>query len=176
MKISYPHLTNHFNAEYFGFTLKGDRKSYSNRPSIYVLLHNDNNKVASIDYKEEVGRMYPLPGGGVHDGEEWEKGLIREVKEETGCTIKDIKPIGSFDSCGHSTMRCFQSIVCTAKLQRKPEKPEPAEDYEQGSELVWITMEELVKKLEELSGPIDRKKDDRSLFTLEILKKYLINL
>jgi len=170
MKIYYPYLINHFNAEYFGFTLKGDRKIYSNRPSIYVLLYNNDDNIASIRYREEVGRMYPLPGGGVNEGEGWEKGLMREVKEEIGCTIKDIKPIGSFDSCDNLTMRCFQSIICIAKLQREPENQESVEDYEQGSKLVWITKEELVKKLEELAGPVDSIKDDRSLFTLEILK------
>ena len=32
--------------------------------------------------------IYTLPGGGIEDGEEIESGIIREIKEETGCTIK----------------------------------------------------------------------------------------
>ena len=171
MKITYPYLANHINPEDLGFILKADKESYSNRPSIYVLLFNDEGKIASIKYRKEIGPMYSLPGGGVADGEDWEEGLIREIKEEIGCDIKDIKPIGSFDSYNNSTLKCFQSIVCTAKLQGQPHLSQPAEDYERGSKLVWITMEELIKKLEDLAGPVDSIRDDRSCFTLEILKK-----
>lgn len=176
MKISYPHSTEHFNAEDFGFALSGDKKNYSNRRSIYVLLFNDENKIASIKYRKEVGHMYPLPGGGVNEGEEWEEGLIREVKEEIGCIIKDIKPVGSFDSYDNRTMRCFQSIICTASLVGEPGIPTSKEDYEQGSELVWTTNEEMINALEELAAPVDNSKNDRSRFTLKILKNVLINL
>ncbi|GEM_PF-2412546 len=170
MKISYPYLPNHFNAEDFGYVLKGDIKDYSVRPSIYVLLFNDEGKIASIKYREEVGRMYPLPGGGVDDGETWEGALMREVKEETGCVIKDILPIGSFGSYTYSNMTYFQSIICTAKLNGLPSSPKPVEDYEQGMKLLWITKEELIRKLEEIIGPVDTLKDYRSLMTLEIIK------
>lgn len=175
MKITYPFSANHFEAEDFGFILKDDKESYSSRPSIYVLLFNDDKKVASINFQEDIGRIYPLPGGGVNEGEIWEEGLIREVKEEIGCTIQDIKPIGSFGSYDNSTMKCFQSILCTARLHGEPQIPQSTEDYEQGSKLVWITMEELIKKLEELANPTDNLKDDRSHFTLKILKNTSIN-
>ncbi len=110
-----------------------------------------------------------MPSGGINEGEEWEEGLIREAREEIGCAIKDIKPVGSFGSYDNSTMKYFQSIICTAKLHGEPENPESAEDYERGPELVWITREELVKNLEELAGPAGTVKDDRSFFTLEVL-------
>jgi ADP-ribose pyrophosphatase YjhB (NUDIX family) len=172
MKISYPFLENHINPEDLGFSVNADKENYSKRPSIYVLLSNDDGNIASIKYREEIGPMYPLPGGGVDEDEEWEQGLMREIKEEIGCDIKGIKPIGSFGSYDDKMMRCFQSIVCTAKLDGQPQPPKPTEDYEQGSELIWITMSELIKRLEDLAGPIDSMRDNRSCFTLEILKKY----
>ncbi|MFA7191801.1 MAG: NUDIX hydrolase [Candidatus Paceibacterota bacterium] len=158
MEISYPYPANHFEAEDFGF-----------------ILIDDKNNIASIKYRDEIGRMYPLPGGGVEDGEEWIDGLIREAKEEVGCNITDIKPVGSFGSYDNPTMRCFKSIICTAKLQGEPVAPAPTEDYEQGSELVWKTADELIKKIEDLADPEDSNRDDRSRFTLEILKKTLNN-
>ncbi len=173
MEISYPNSAKHFDAEDFGFILNGAKNNYSNRRSIYVLLFDDENKIASIKYREEIGHMYPLPGGGVNEEEEWTEGLMREVKEEIGCIIKDIKPIGSFASYDNSTMKCFQSIICIAKLHGKPGNPTSTEDYEQGSNLVWVTMEELIKILEGLAGPVYNPKDDRSFFTLEILKNTL---
>lgn len=173
MKISYPVIFNHVNPEDLGFKLKADKESYSNRPSIYVLLFNDEGKIASIRYREEIGPMYPLPGGGVGEDEEWSEGLIREIREEAGCDIIDVKPIGSFDSYDNKAMRCFQTMICTAKLDGQPQSAQPTEDYEQGMGLVWVTMPELVKKLEELANPVDITKDDRSFLTLEILKKVL---
>jgi ADP-ribose pyrophosphatase YjhB (NUDIX family) len=175
MKISYPCLANHLDAEDFGFILSSDKKNYSDRRSIYVLLFDDDNKIASIKYRKKIGHMYPLPGGGVNEEEGWIEGLMREVKEEIGCIIRDIKPIGSFASYDNLTMKCFQSIICVAKLHGEPGNPTSTEDYEQGSELVWITMEELLKTLEELAGPVYNSKDDRSFFTLEILKNTSIN-
>ena len=171
MKISYPYSTKHFDAEDFGFILNGDKKNYFNRRSIYVLLFDDENKIASIKYRREVGHIYPLPGGGVNEEEGWREGLMREVKEEVGCIIKDIKPVGSFASYDNSTMRCFQSIICIAKLHGEPGNPTSTEDYEQGSKLVWVTTKELVKTLEELAG----LKDDRSYFTLKILNNALVD-
>lgn len=169
MSISYPHPTNHLDAQDFGFTLHDSKENYSNRPSIYALLSNDEGKIASIKYREDIGRIYPLPGGGVNEGEDWEAGLMRELNEEIGCTITDIKPIGSFDSYDNVTMKCFQSIICTAKLSGELKDPESVEDYEQGAKLIWISREELIQKLEELAGPVDRMQDDRSFFTLKIL-------
>ena len=34
-----------------------------------------------------AGRRWNLPGGGLHDGEQPDAGLMREVREETGITL-----------------------------------------------------------------------------------------
>jgi 8-oxo-dGTP pyrophosphatase MutT (NUDIX family) len=170
MSISYPSPTNHFDANELDLVSKRDIASYTNRPSIYIVLFNDENLVATINYRADVGRIYPLPGGGVDAGESFEEGLVREVREEIGCEIKEVKQLGSFASYDDSTNRCFQSVICSAKLDGEIGIAKPAEDYEQGSKLVWITMEELLNKLESLAGPIDARKDDRSRSTLRILE------
>lgn len=175
MEISYPFSANHFEAEDFGFILIDDKKNYSIRRSIYAVIFDDKNNIASIKYRDEIGKMYPLPGGGVEDGEKWKDGLIREAKEEVGCNIKNINPIGSFGSCDNPTMRCFQSIICTAKLLGEPVAPSPTEEYEQGSKLVWVTADEMIKKIEDLANPVGSARDFRLSFTLEILKKTLNN-
>lgn len=173
MKISYPYSSNHYEAEDFGFKLIEKKENYKNRRSIYVILFDDMNRIATIKYRDEIGKMYPLPGGGVDDGEEWIDGLVREAKEEVGCNITDINPVGSFGSYDNPKLMSYLSIICTAKLQGEPVDPAPTEDYEQGSELVWVTSDELIKKIENLAGPVDSARDDRSRFTLEIIKHVL---
>lgn len=174
MDITYPHSINHFEVEDFGFVLTAKKEDYSKRPSIYALVFNDKGEIASIKYREETGRMYPLPGGGVDEGESLIQALVREVLEEVGCNIKNIKQVGSFGSYDNRSMRCFQSVICFADLDGEPQEPKPAEDYEQGAELVWITPAKLISKLEALAGPVDNTKDGRSRFTLEILKNTLL--
>ncbi len=38
-----------------------------------------------------------LPGGGVDAGESLEEGLRREMREETGCELADIRPVASYE-------------------------------------------------------------------------------
>ena len=40
---------------------------------------------------------YELPGGGIEENEDYENALIREIKEETGHTINNIKEVGIID-------------------------------------------------------------------------------
>lgn len=174
MSITYPHPTNHFEAEDLGTILVAPKSDYTKRPSIYVVLVNDEGLVATIQYRQDVGRIYPLPGGGVDKDEEgnyekWEDALVREVREEIGCEITDITQLGSFGSYDNSTLRCFNSVICSARYAGETSLSMKQEDYEQGSKLVWVTKEELRNKLESLAGPVDARKDDRSRMTVSIL-------
>ncbi len=43
-------------------------------------------------------KIWMFPGGGIKKGESPEKAFAREIKEETGLDIKDIKKIGTYAS------------------------------------------------------------------------------
>ena len=45
--------------------------------------------------KEKYYGQWNFPAGHIEDGENMLEGAIREVKEETGITVKDIKYLGS---------------------------------------------------------------------------------
>lgn len=51
-----------------------------------------NESVLLVEYVDESGLHYNLPGGGVQNGESISEALLREVKEETGIDI-DIGPL-----------------------------------------------------------------------------------
>jgi len=170
MKISYPHKDNHFDDLNYGFVLKKPKSSYSTRRSIYCLVFNTDGEVACVQFRKEIGTMYPFPGGGVNENESWEEGLIRELKEEVGCNVKDIQPLGSFDSYGNITGRWAQNIVCSARLDGTPGKNSPAEDYEQGSRLIWLSMDKALNIMRKMTDEPEKTRDCRSYFTLKILE------
>lgn len=64
------------------------------RPSSYALIV-DGSKIALI--KSKNGGRYFFPGGGVDLGETMEEALRREVKEETGLEVNQVKLIDCHD-------------------------------------------------------------------------------
>lgn len=50
---------------------------------------------------KQVGGPYAgawlLPGGGVDEGESLDAGLRREMREETGCELEDVKAVASYE-------------------------------------------------------------------------------
>lgn len=69
------------------------RGSYYIRPSARALIMKDN-KLAIIYSQKE--RFCKIPGGGIEMGEDPQKAMIREVKEESGLIVKEdsIKEFG----------------------------------------------------------------------------------
>lgn len=76
----------------------GEKKEgvvYARRPGAYAVFTEDG-KVAVVD----VAGKYFLPGGGVDEGESPEDALRRELKEELGWEINDVKELGNaLDHC-----------------------------------------------------------------------------
>ena len=57
----------------------------------YVLIANDNNQVLLL--QRERSKNWSLPGGRLDkEDKDWKQSLIREIKEETGLTIKNPQP------------------------------------------------------------------------------------
>ncbi len=77
------------------------------RPSVYGVIIQDNKVLLS---KQHDG--YDYPGGGINLGEKIEEALVREVKEETGLTVK----VGNLIACEDSFFRSskgnhFQGVM-----------------------------------------------------------------
>ena len=68
------------------------------RKTVRVILVNEKKEIALLHIlgKDKFGdrNHYETLGGGVKDNEDLITSLIREVKEEAGYTIKNIKPLG----------------------------------------------------------------------------------
>lgn len=71
------------------------------RKTVRAILVNDKKEIGLIHIlgKDKFGDRdhYETLGGGVNDNEDLITSLIREIKEEAGYTIKNIKPIGKIN-------------------------------------------------------------------------------
>lgn len=56
-----------------------------------IVLSPDNH--CAVMYAAKFG-IHTLPGGGVEEGETIDEALVREITEETGCTIESYEPLG----------------------------------------------------------------------------------
>lgn len=104
------------------------------------------NKVLVTKYKEgnlKTG-YYDIPGGKIEDGEEAKEAAIREVREETGVNIKNLKYSGNL--IVEYPNRIFDfDIFVTNEFEGQPI------DFE-ANEAFIIDIEELLKKEKVLSN------------------------
>jgi len=112
------------------------------------IIFDKNNNIALLHQLSED--WYGLPGGGVEDGEDFEQGLIRECKEEIGCTIEirsllgktiEIRKQDNFISENHGY------IVSIVGEKGNPDK----EDYTSYSAIVWVPLKEAIHLIESTS-------------------------
>lgn len=54
----------------------------------YAFMHRKN-----VRKRKDIQDYYTFPGGGLEEGETLEEGVIREIKEEFGITVKVIKKL-----------------------------------------------------------------------------------
>ncbi|OPA73789.1 NUDIX hydrolase [Paenibacillus selenitireducens] len=116
------------------------------RPTALVI---QDNRVLCIEYKDEAGVHYNLPGGGAEPGETLEDGVVREMLEETGAAVV-VGPIamvyeyaphqqsGDYDTDTHILNIIFD---CTLKENAVPKLPDKPDPYQ--SEVRWISVSEL---------------------------------
>jgi 8-oxo-dGTP diphosphatase len=113
---------------------------YIERPGAYAVIFKDE-KILVL----EVRGAYHLPGGGIDEGEDEKQALIREIREETGCEITNLKFIGKANQFLPKTRLGPLNKIGTfyrAELisQNKEIIMEP--DHK----MVWLALEELIDK------------------------------
>lgn len=115
------------------------------RKAVRCFLIKDN-KVVVTKYKEgnKKAGYYEIPGGKIEEGETPEQTVIREMKEETGLKIKNLKNKGKMIIEYPDRIFDFDVFLCN-ESEGKPQNFE-----ENTSE--WIEIKELLKKEKILSN------------------------
>ena len=127
------------------------------RRAARAVLTNDIGQVAMMHFSKTGS--YKLPGGGIDEGESIEAALRREVREETGYEITDIRELGVVEEdryyCGmHQISYCF-----TARAGQFVGTELTEKEAARGMELVWMnSIEEAIAAVESNSITED---DDR---------------
>ena len=117
------------------------------RKAARSLVLNHNSEIALMNVSKHG--YYKLPGGGIELGEDIQKALAREIKEEVGAKIEVLRELGCIVEYGNE-LELLQINYCfVSKLIGKLEKPEFTEtELSDGFALEWHTIEKAIKLLE----------------------------
>ena len=114
----------------------------------YALIIIKNNKILLQQEKKQEKLL--LPGGKPRKGENYEKCLKREIKEELGPEIntETLKPLGKFEDIAADGKAILTAEIYLGKLNTKP-KPR-----NEVKKLVWFS----AKNNQEALSPVIRNK------------------
>lgn len=101
------------------------------------------NKVLLIKRGQPPGEgLWSIPGGSVELGETLQEAVEREVREETGVTVRAENPVYTFDLIDRddSGRIRFHYVIVDLAADYVSGRPRPGDD---ASEARWITSEEL---------------------------------
>ncbi|MCS7458651.1 NUDIX domain-containing protein [Paenibacillus doosanensis] len=145
------------------------------RPTALII---QNGSILLIEYTDEHGVHYNLPGGGAEPGETLAEGAAREVLEET-CAEAEVGPIafvyemaphrqsGDHPNSPHNLSIIFECTLKEGSVPRLPDQPDPKQ-----SAVKWIPLSELdsIVLYPNISGHIRRFVNRRA--TMELIEDH----
>ncbi|MFP4021332.1 MAG: NUDIX domain-containing protein [Halanaerobium sp.] len=137
--------------------------------TVGAVILNSEDKVL-ICKSNKWNQQYVIPGGHIELGETMEETLLREVKEETGLEVYDVKLLGITESIYSESFQnkkhfIFVDFICRSDSNQVVLNEE-AQSYQ------WIDLSEIEDyKLEEFTANLlkELRKGDKSEYKQEII-------
>lgn len=115
--------------------------TYTKREGAYAIIEREDNKIAIATADNDLFFL----GGGIEQGENEIEALKRELIEESGYSIKDIKYFDKLTAYADGGERGPLDVTATfyvAKFDKKVTEP-----IEKDHKVLWVDPKEYVKKL-----------------------------
>lgn len=117
---------------------KSQGRKYLSCPACHFIFYQNSKPTASAFITNSKGQLllvrraiqprlgwWDLPGGFLEEGEHPVSGVKREIKEELGCTLKNIKYLGMYPDEYKQVYRVFTlNIIYTAQIRTGVIKPQ----------------------------------------------------
>jgi len=131
--------------ELFKFFLKICRHEFPLVGATAIITNNK--KQVLLSKRKKYGLFYPgywnLPGGLIELNESVEQGLKREVKEEIGVEIKNLKYTGKYyEKVLFKNKKTYQTITLPFHAKISKGTPEPLDET---TEVKWFNAKEIKK-------------------------------
>lgn len=121
---------------------KEEKIKYRKRPGAYAIIVNkDDDKIGIVTDGED----YFYLGGGIENGETKLEALKREMIEEAGYSIKNIREFEEVGSHIFAEDKGYLEIIASVYIAEFDKKI--AEPIEKDHKVLWVTPEEYVSKM-----------------------------
>jgi ADP-ribose pyrophosphatase YjhB (NUDIX family) len=125
-------------------------------PTACVVVQRDDGRVL-LQHRADFG-IWGLPGGFAEEGERLREGIIRETAEETGITIRNVKPFAFSDDPEVETRtypggdRChtFTLVFFTREFEGEPQAKDP-----ESLDVGWFALDDLPPLMPNMARMLD---------------------
>ena len=125
---------------------KDENVEYRKRPGAYAIIINKNDdKIGIVKVITDEGVENFYLGGGIEEGETKLEALKREMIEEAGYTIKNIKELEEVGSYIFAEDHGYIEVIASVYIAEFDKKV--AEPIEKDHNVIWVKPEEYVDKM-----------------------------
>lgn len=115
---------------------------------------------------------YKLPGGGIENNESPEETFAREVMEETGCLIGDIRKLGVIEEDkSQNNFKQISHVYLAKCVDNTHNLHLTNKEEDEGGEVLWMEINEALRKMRECIKLIKPSKYESVYITKFIVKR-----